>query len=157
RTGRILNILYLMMQGMLDIPILYISSYIIKNKSDHYKLLNHNNKTYEWEDWIIFMLTAVEETALNTIQKINKITQLLDHGIALVKTKAEKIYRRELVDLVFEQPYCKIDYVVEQLGVERKAASRYLKELENIGLLKSEKIGRETLYINVELIKILGE
>lgn len=157
RTGRILNILYLIINGLLDIPILYLSSYINENKSEYYKLLNQVNKEDEWEKWILFMLKAIEVTAKSTIAKINSIKSLLAKTIIIVRAKAEKIYRKELVELLFEHPYSKIEFVVNNLGVERKAASRYLKKLEKIGVLKSQKIGRETLYLNTELIKILKE
>ena len=155
RTGRILNILYLILNDLIDIPILYLSSYIIDNKQDYYRLLNQTNRLGEWEEWILFMLKAVEITSVQTIQKINTIRGLLDQTIERVKTDASKIYKKELVELLFEQPYSKIEFVVNQLGVERKAASRYLKELEKIGILESQKVGRETLYINIELIEIL--
>jgi len=94
---------------------------------------------------------------MNTIEKIAKIKNQLEKTIERVQKEAPKIYRKELVELLFEQPYSKIDFVVNKLGVERKAASRYLKELENIGILESQKIGRETLYINKELIAILKQ
>ena len=155
RTGRILNILYLIMNKLIDIPILYLSSYIIENKAEYYKLLNRTNTTDEWEDWILFILKAIEKTAIKTIEKISSIRKSLDATIEKVQMNAPKIYRKELVELLFEQPYAKIDFVVNQLQVERKAASRYLKELERIGILKSQKIGRETLYINIELVEIL--
>lgn len=155
RTGRILNILYLIINDLLDIPILYLSSYINKNKAQYYKYLNHVNKTNEWEAYILYMLKAVEETANNTIEKINKIKEQLEKTVEIVKDKAPKIYRKELVELLFEQPYSKIEFVVVKLKVERKAASRYLKKLKEIGILKSEKIGRENLYLNKELIEIL--
>jgi len=155
RTGRILNILYLIINDLLDIPILYLSSYINENKAQYYKYLNHVNKTNEWEEYILYMLKALEETANNTIEKINKITEQLKKTVETVKEKAPKIYRKELVELLFEQPYSKIEFVVEKLNVERKAASRYLKKLEEIGILKSEKIGRENVYLNKELIEIL--
>jgi len=157
RTGRILNILYLILNELIDVPILYLSSYIIKHKQEYYKLLNQTNHTGNWEEWILFMLKAVESTSKETISKIINIKTLLDETILKVQTKSPKIYRKELVELLFEQPYSKIDYVVEKLNVERKAASRYLKELENIGILKSQKAGRETLYINTELIEILKQ
>ena len=155
RTGRILNILYLIMNDLLDIPILYLSSYINENKSGYYKYLNQVNKTDQWEDYILYMLKAVEETANYTISKINKINNQLEKTIEKVKKEAPKIYRKELVELLFEQPYSKIEFVVDKLKVERKAASRYLKKLEDIGVLKSEKIGRGNLYLNKELIEIL--
>lgn len=155
RTGRILNILFLILNDLLDIPILYLSSYIIDHKSDYYKLLNQVNRTGEWEEWVLYILKAVEETSNNTVQKINSIKNLLDSTIEVVKEKAPKVYRKELIELLFEQPYSKIDYVVEKIGVERKAASRYLKELEGIGVLKSIQIGRQVVYVNEELIEIL--
>lgn len=155
RTGRILNILYLILNDLLDIPILYLSSYIIANKSEYYRLLNQTNHTGNWEEWIIYMLKAIEKTSKDTISRITNIKQLLDNTLIKAQEKAGKIYRKELIELLFEQPYSKIDFVVSKLGVERKAASRYLKELEIIGILESKKIGRETIYINKALIEIL--
>jgi Fic family protein len=155
RVGRILNILYLILNELLDIPILYLSSYINKNKSDYYKYLNQVNNTDQWEDYILYMLKAVEDTANYTIKKINKIKNQLEITIEKVKAEAPKIYRKELIELLFEQPYSKIEFVVDKLKVERKAASRYLKKLEDIGVLKSDKIGRENLYLNIKLIEIL--
>ncbi|TAJ06889.1 Fic family protein [Marinilabiliaceae bacterium JC017] len=157
RTGRILNILYLMLNELIDVPILYLSSYIIDNKAEYYRLLNQTNKIGKWEEWIMFMLKAVESTSKSTIKKITDIKNQLDLTILKVQEKAPKVYRKELVELLFEQPYSKIEFVVNKLGVERKAASRYLKELENIGVLKSQKVGRETLYVNKELIEILKQ
>lgn len=155
RTGRILNILYLILNGLIDVPILYLSSYIIKNKPDYYRLLNQTNKTGYWEEWIMFMLKALESTAKDTINRISSIKDQLDKTIIKVQTKSPKIYKKELVELLFEQPYSKIEFVVNKLNVERKAASRYLKELEKIKVVVSQKVGRETLYINKDLIDIL--
>jgi Fic family protein len=155
RTGRILNILYLIINELIDIPILYLSSYIIDNKSEYYRLLNKTNTTGEWEDWILYMLKAIEYTAKSTINKITEIRDLLEQTIKVTQLKAPKIYRKELIELLFEQPYSKIEFVTNRLGVERKASSRYLKTLESIGVLQSYKIGRETIYINKKLIEIL--
>ncbi|MCG8307185.1 MAG: Fic family protein [Cytophagales bacterium] len=155
RTGRILNILYLILNDLIDIPILYLSSYIIENKPDYYRLLNQTNRIGEWEEWILFMLKAVGTTSNQTIKKINTIRDLLDDTIDRVRIDAPKIYKKELVELLFEQPYSKIEFVVNLLDVERKAASRYLKELEKIGILESQKVGREVLYINKQLIDLL--
>ncbi len=155
RAGRILNILYLIINDLLDIPILYLSSYINENKAQYYKYLNQVNRTDQWEDYILYMLKAAEKTAKNTIEKINRIKEQLEKTVEIVRERAPKIYRKELVELLFEQPYSKIEFVVEKLNVERKAASRYLKKLEEIGILKSEKIGRENLYLNKALIEIL--
>lgn len=155
RTGRILNILYLIINGLLDIPILYLSSYINENKAEYYKLLHTVNTEDEWEKWILYMLKAIEETANKTIVKINSIKELLDFTIKIAQENASKIYRKELIELLFEQPYSKIDFVVNRLGVERKSGSRYLKKLKEIGILESKKIGRETIYVNTKLIEIL--
>jgi Fic family protein len=155
RTGRILNILHLIINGVLDIPILYLSSYINENKPEYYKLLNKVNNNVEWENWIIYMLKAVEVTSKKTVAKINLIKDLLEKTIVIAQNEAAKVYRKELIELLFEHPYSKIEYVVDRLGVERKAASRYLRQLEAIGILESQKIGRENIYINTELIEIL--
>jgi Fic family protein len=157
RTGRILNILYLILNGLIEVPILYLSSYIIKNKSDYYRLLNQTNKTGMWEEWIMFMLKAVENTSKDTINRISNIKNQLDKTIIKVQTELPKIYKKELVELLFEQPYSKIEFVVNRLNVERKAASRYLRELEKINVVESRKVGRETLYINRDLIEILKQ
>src|SRR5690554_3869168 len=157
RTGRILNILYLILNDLIEVPILCLNSYIIANKQEYYRLLNQTNLTGKWEEWIMFMLKAVESTSKNTIERISSIKEQLDYTIIQVQKEAPKIYRKELVELLFEQPYSKIEFVVNKLGVERKAASRYLKELEDIGIIESQKVGRETLYINRELIEILKQ
>ncbi len=155
RTGRILNILFLIMNGLIDIPILYLSSYIIQNKPEYYRLLNYVNRSGEWEEWILFMLKAIEETAIETKQEIQAIRRLLKSQIEKIKKEVPKIYSRELVELIFEQPYSKIEYVIDKLGVERKAASRYLRQLEGIGILTSKRVGREMIYINNDLFKLL--
>lgn len=155
RAGRILNILYLIINDLLDIPILYLSSYINENKADYYRLLNKVNTTDEWTEYLIYMLKAVEVTSNRTIDKINLIKILLDQTILFVQEKEPKTYRKELIELLFEQPYSKIEFVVEKLSVERKTASRYLKKMEEIGILTSQKIGRESVYVNTKLIEIL--
>lgn len=155
RTGRILNILYLILNNLIEIPILYLSSYIIEHKADYYRLLNAVNHKGEWEEWIVFMLKAIESTAINTIKRIALIKQELEAAINLTSEKAPKVYKKELLELLFEQPYAKIEFVIDRLKVERKAASRYLHKLEEIGLLESRKIGRSNIFINTRLIEIL--
>lgn len=157
RTGRILNILFLILNELIDVPILYLSSYIIAHKPEYYRLLNQTNRTGKWEGWILYVLKAVENTSKETIVKITRIKDQLDSTILKVQEQAPKIYRKELVELLFEQPYSKIDFVVNKLGVERKAASRYLQELERIGIVESQRVGRETLYLNSGLIEILKQ
>lgn len=155
RTGRILNILYLIHNKLLEIPILYLSSYIIKHKSEYYRLLNAVNKKEEWENWILYILRAIEETSKQTILQIQSIRKLLKETIEEVKLNAPKIYSKELVESVFEEPYTKIEYITTKIGVERKAASRYLRKLKEIGILDSKKIGKEVIYINKKLITLL--
>ena len=155
RTGRILNILYLILNDILDIPILYLSSYIIKDKPEYYRLLNAVNKKNEWEEWILYMLRAIEETSKQTIKQIDEIRNQLEKTIDKIRNEAPKVYSKEMVELLFEQPYAKIEFVVNKMGVERKAASRYLRKIEELGILESKKIGREKLYLNKELLKIL--
>lgn len=157
RTGRIINILYLILKRRLDVPILYLSSYIIKNKEQYYKLLQKVRAEENWEDWIVFMLKGIEETATETIKKVIAIKNLLDAAVEKVKSQAPKIYSKELVEILFENPYCRIDFIVNLLGVERKAASRYLRQLEDIGLLKCVKSGKDNLFINIGLMELLKE
>ena len=127
----------------------------IERDCKYYQLLNNVNKYGNWEEWILYMLQAVEETSKMTIRKINLIKNALDETIAEVSERAPKLYRKELVELLYEQPYSKIEFVVERLGVERKAASRYLRQLNEIGILEPKKIGRENIYVNTKLIEIL--
>lgn len=155
RTGRIINILYLIMKGYLDIPILYLSSYIIKNKTRYYELLLSVTKSDNWEEWIIYILNGIEETAKETIKKIRNIKVLIDKTIEDVKLKAPKIYSKELVEMLFVHPYCKVDFITRGVGVERKAASRYLHQLTEAGILELHKIGKENIFINKELIELL--
>jgi Fic family protein len=155
RTGRIINILYLLLKKYLEIPILYLSSFIIKNKSKYYELLRNVTKNDEWEEWILFILKGIELTAKETIVKIKKIKNLLDKTIEHIKEKLPKFYSKELVELLFENPYCKVEFLVNELGIERKAASRYLHQISEIGILELKKIGRENIFINIELMEIL--
>ncbi len=155
RTGRIINILYLILKDYLDIPILYLSSYIIKNKAEYYSLLRSVTVDENWEDWIIFILKGIEIVSRETINKVTEIKEILDRTIEKVRTELPKIYSKELIEELFVHPYCKIEFLTKVLGVERKAASRYLSQLQDIGILREYKIGREKIYINVELLETL--
>jgi Fic family protein len=155
RTGRILNILYLLLKNYLEIPILYLSSYIIKNKAEYYRLLREVTKEKKWDEWLLFILKGIENTAKETIVKIISIKNLLDEKIEYIKEKLPKIYSKELVELLFENPYCKVEFLVNGLGIERKTASVYLHKLTEIELLELKKIGRENIFINKELMEIL--
>ncbi len=155
RTGRILNVLYLILHKKLDIPILFLSSYIIAHKSSYYRLLQEVRTNRNWEEWILFMLQATESTARQTIQQINAIHQLFEEIQNKIKQGAPKIYSKDLVEQLFIHPYTKIEYLVSGLSLERKAASRYLKALQQIGVLSLKKVGKESIYINDALYTIL--
>jgi len=155
RTGRIINILYLIEQDLLTLPILYLSRHIIAHKADYYHLLLEVTRSAAWEPWLLYMLEAVEETARWTTGKIAAIRSLAEHTATVVRERAPKIYSRELVDLVFEQPYCRIANLVDKGIAQRQAASRYLKELAEIGVLEEIKVGKEKLFIHPKLMRLL--
>lgn len=155
RTGRIVNNLFLVQEGLLTLPIMYLSRYIIQNKSDYYQLLLKVTKEQDWEAWILYMLKAVEETARWTTDKITAIRNLIEYTVEYVKAEQAKIYTRELVDIIFAQPYCRISNLVEADIAKRQTASEYLKKLEDIGVLKSQKVGRENIFINPRLMALL--
>lgn len=157
RTGRIVNVLYLVLKGHLEIPILYLSSRIIEKKAEYYRLLRTVTSHFDWTDWIEFYLTAVETTARHTIETISLIRKQLDETIEYVRDHAPRIYSKELVETLFEQPYCKSVFIERAVGVERKAASRYLHQLEEIGLLQGRKIGRENIFVNTALTSLLAD
>lgn len=155
RTGRILNILYLIEQNLLTIPVLYLSRYIIQNKNDYYKYLLNVTLYEEWEPWIIYMLKAVESTSKWTSQKINIIINLMEETRKYVKHKLPKIYSQELVDLLFIQPYCRIYNVVDAGIAKRQTASEYLQKLVSTNVLREQEFGREKIFINPRLMSIL--
>lgn len=155
RTGRVVNSLFLVEQGLLPLPILYLSRYIIAHKHDYYRLLLAVTRDGDWEAWLLYMLRAVEETATWTTAKIGAIRTLASHTVDYVRHAAPKIYSRELVDVVFEQPYCRIANLVEAKIAGRQAASRYLKELAAIGVLSEQAVGREKLFVHPKLVGLL--
>lgn len=155
RTGRIINILYLILQDLLDIPILYLSRYIIKNKSDYYRLLQEVRTKRSMEEWILYMLDGVEQTSLETIELVEDIYTLMQETTNEVKVKLPIIYSKDLMEILFMHPYTKIDFLVNNLGVTRKTASSYLKQLEENKILNSIKIGRSKFFINIKLFELL--
>jgi Fic family protein len=155
RTGRVLNSLFLVEQGLLPLPILYLSRYIIANKADYYSLLLAVTREGAWEPWLLYMLRAVEDTATWTTAKIGAIRALAAHTTDYVRRQLPKIYSRELVDIVFEQPYCRIANLVEARIAERQAASRYLKALASVGVLREQSFGREKLFVHPKLMALL--
>jgi Fic family protein len=155
RTGRILNILFLLQHGLLDSPILYLSRYIIQNKADYYRLLKGVTNDQAWSDWIMFILRGVEETCNWTTEKIKAIRELMEHTAEFTQTSLPKIYTWELVELLFKQPYCRIHNLVDAGIAKRQTASVYLKQLSDIGILKEVKSGRENIFVHPKYIELL--
>lgn len=154
RTGRIINVLYLVLKELLDIPVLYLSRYIVRHKSDYYRLLQKVRTDDAWEEWILFLLEGVESTARSTIITIEAIRDaVLDYKH---KIRANhKFYSQDLINNLFRHPYTKIDFVMRDLGVSRLTATKYLNALTADGLLAKEKIGRSNYYINKALYSVL--
>ncbi|GAB6091610.1 hypothetical protein JCM12856_32040 [Spirochaeta dissipatitropha] len=155
RTGRILNILYLMDQELLTLPILYLSRYIVHNKSEYYRRLLSVTRHGEWEAWILFMLRGVNQVSRWTCSMISRIRELMQEISALVQKQLPKIYSYELIQLIFEQPYCRINSLVDKGIARRQTASVYLKQLTGIGVLNEEEFGREKLFVNKRLLQLL--
>lgn len=155
RTGRIVNSLFLIQEGLLTLPILYLSRYIIKNKSEYYRLLLQVTKEQAWEDWILYILKGVEETAIWTTAKIAAMKALNEHTVEFVRQKIPKVYSHELVSLIFELPYCRISSVVDAGIAKRQAASVYLKHLVEIGVLVEVAVSKEKLFVHPKLMQLL--
>ena len=157
RTGRILNILYLVLHNLIDSPILYLSKYINKTKQEYYKLFNEVRNNNNFEEWILYILKGIEITSKETILLIKKIQNEMINYKEEFRSKLPKIYSKELLESLFYEVYTKIVYIEKACNVTRITATSYLNQLEEIGLLESEKIGREKLYKNTRLIKLLSE
>ena len=155
RTGRILNILYLVQQGLLDNPILYLSRYIIRNKADYYRLLLEVTTQQSWEPWILYMLDGIENTCLWTTDKIKAIRELMQHTGQYIQRRLPKMYTWELVELLFKQPYCRIANVVDAGLAKRQTASVYLKLLADLGVLREVTTGRESLFVHPKYVELL--
>lgn len=155
RTGRVLNSLFLIHEGLLTLPILYLSRYIIENKADYYRLLLEVTRNHNWEAWTLYMLKAVEETSAWTKAKIDAILKLFDHTTEFARQHGSKAYSHELVSLVFELPYCRIQNVVDMDGAVRQTAAKRLKKLAEIGILEEVTAGREKLFIHTKLLRLL--
>lgn len=157
RTGRILNVLYLVLNKLIDSPILYLSNYINKNKSDYYKLFNEFRENNNYEDWIIYILKGIEETSKNTIELIKQIQSEMESYKEEFMVKLPKIYSDELLYSLFFEVYTRINYIEDRCGVTRQTATNYLNQLTDAGLLEYEKVGRESIYKNTRLIELLRE
>ena len=159
RTGRIITILYLVTTGLLDLPILYLSRYITHNKGSYYKYIQairdkEGDNTKEWEEWILFMLKGIEETATDTIILVQGISKLMAEYKIIMRDAFGKNYRHELLNNLFYHPYTKVEYVEKELMVTRQTASKYLDKIVELGLLQKLKVGRSNYYINDRLAEL---
>ncbi len=157
RTGRVLNSLFLIHQGLLQLPILYLSRYIIHHRSDYYRLLLEVTANEAWEPWILYLITGVEETANWTRHKIEAIRNLIDHTTTYVRDREPGIYSHELITLVFELPYCRIQNVIDAGIAKRQTASRYLTTLAQLGVLEEQTVGREKLFLHPKYLRLVTE
>jgi Fic family protein len=157
RTGRVLNSLFFIHEDLLTLPILYLSRYIIKHKADYYRLLLDVTRAAAWEAWVKFMLTAIEETANWTTAKVEAIRELRSQTTQYAREAAPKAYSHELMNLIFELPYCRIQNVTERKIAVRQTASGYLKELVRVGVLQEKVVGREKVFIHPRLMRLLTQ
>lgn len=156
RTGRIINILYLVKQGLLDTPVLYLSRYINQNKNEYYRLLQAVRDTGSWEAWVLYMLEGIELTSRQTVSLILGMRDLMMHQKHKLRSELPKIYSQDLLNNLFRHPYTKIDFVMQELQIHRNTAVKYLEELVRIGLLTKHKLGKENFYLNSTLFDLLA-
>ena len=156
RTGRIINILYLVQQGLLNTPVLYLSRYINQNKQKYYELLQAVRELAAWENWILYILEGIEQTSYKTVQLIQDIRDLMQHHKHKIRNELPKIYSQDLLNNLFKHPYTKIEFVMEELQIHRNTASKYLEELTQVGLLDKHKIGKDSFYLNTSLFNLLS-
>ena len=157
RTGRIINVLYLVKNGLLDAPVLYLSRYINQNKGEYYRLLQEvREQDNAWEEWVLFILEAVIQTSYQTIQLIHGIRDLMQHHKNQMREKLPKIYSQDLLNIIFNHPYTKVDFVEKELHKSRVTATRYLDMLANVGIMDKQKPGRQVYYINTKLFDLLS-
>ncbi|CAO1661591.1 Protein adenylyltransferase [Halomonas sp. NYA30] len=157
RTGRIINMLYLVAKNLLDLPVLYLSRYLIQTKADYYRQLQAVRDTGSWEPWLLYMLEGISQTAQQTIELIGQIRELMQHTKHRMRDECPKIYRQELLNNLFNHPYTKIEFVMEDLAVSRITATKYLDELVSSSLLDKTKVGRSNYYINTPLMALFLE
>ena len=156
RTGRIINILYLIQQKLLDVPILYLSNYFIRNKSEYYRLLQSVRESDNWEEWILFVVKAIEHTSKDTINLILLIKSLMQQFKHKLRDNY-KFYSQDLLNTLFQHPYTKIEFLMRNLDVSRITAANYLNKLADDGMLTKEKIGKNNFYVNQELFEIFTQ
>ena len=155
RTGRIINVLYLTHKKLLDLPILYLSAYIIKNKSKYYELLENVSKNGEWNEWVEYMLNGIEHTAEASVTLIKEIDDAIREFGELLQEKEWIVYSKDFVELLFSYPYTKIESVEKKLNISRQTASKYLKICEKLDAFKCVKLGRINYFVNLRLFEIL--
>ena len=155
RIGRILNVLYLTRTGLLDIPILYLSRHITRNKSDYYRLLQSVRDEGRWEDWIIYMLDGVADTSVTTLRLVQGIGEQMRAAKHRMRKELPKLYSQELLNNLFRHPYTRIEYVQNELGVTRQTAARYLDILDENGFVDKHRAGKHNYYINTPLVRLL--
>jgi Fic family protein len=155
RTGRILLLLYLKLSGLLDIPAIYLSEYIIKNKTAYYQNLRGVTEKDEWEAYVLYMLDMIEETSINGLERLTKITATMEKTAEEIKIKLPKVYSKDLVEILFRLPYTKRQHLIDENIGNPKTVGNYLITLEKNGFLKSVKVGKEKLYLNQQLLNIL--
>ncbi|MEC5159760.1 MULTISPECIES: Fic family protein [unclassified Janthinobacterium] len=156
RTGRILNLLYLVQAGLMDIPVLFLSRYIIANKRDYYLGLQKVTEQQDWENWVLFMLRAVESTAQQTFEQVKRILKLMEDVREKVQREAPGIYSKDLIEVIFRHPYTKIQFLVDANIAKRQTSSGYLQTLAALEVLRAQQIGREKYFINDALLAELA-
>jgi Fic family protein len=156
RTGRILNVLYLVDKGLLDLPVLYLSHYILRKKADYYQGLRNVTEAEKWEDWVLFMLRAVEETARETCETVDRILKQMAETAEQVHNEQPGIYSKDLIEVIFSNPYCRIRFLEDARIAKRQTASSYLQRLALMKILEPVKVGREMYYVNHGLLRILS-
>ncbi|MEX0966188.1 MAG: Fic/DOC family N-terminal domain-containing protein [Bacteroidia bacterium] len=155
RTGRIINILYLVLKNLIDDPVLYLSAYIIHHKVTYYRLLQEVRTQAKWDAWVLFILKGIEITALQTIDQIKQINKIFSETQTIVQKSLPRIYSKDLIEQLFIHPYCKIEFLVNGMRLNRKTASNYLRSLEELKILESEEKGKELIFINTKLYQLL--
>jgi len=155
RTGRIILLLYLQYSGLMELPSLYLSRYIVNNRNGYYKKLRLVTEKENWHDWVMYMLDMIEQTASTGGETIMNIEDLMKETGELIQQKLPKLYSKDLLEVLFKLPYTKRQFLVAARLGNLKTVGNYLKELETVGILKSTQVGKEKLYLNEQLMKVL--
>ena len=157
RTGRVLNVLFLIERDLLTLPILYLSRYIVQHKAEYYRLLLDVSRVQRWEEWVFFLLAGVENVSRWTCAKIAAARELMNHTSAFVKRGLPRIHSHELIQVIFEQPYCRIGSLVDRGIAHRQTASVYLKELVRLGVLEEQTAGKEKVFVHPKLLRLMTQ